>query len=306
MATAAGEPLALLFPGQGAHDVKMLDGVRELPAFAARYALVCDALGSSPLDAIATGHGEHLNQNRVTALLTLLVSSLSLDAFTEKTGGRADFVSGYSVGQWTALYAAGALSFADLVAVVAKRSALMDACFTEIPGAMLAVIGLKAEVLENLCDGLRAKSHRIWVSNYNCVGQYTIAGTGDAIAHAETALTELKPRKVARVPVSGAWHTPLLTAAHRGFQEFLAGVTLAPPTVPVVDNVTGGWLPTERPALDTQLARHLDHPVLWEQGMRALLAKGVKRFVEIGYGNVLTKFGFFIDRSVEHQAFYVS
>jgi [acyl-carrier-protein] S-malonyltransferase len=299
------EPLALLFPGQGAHNVKMLDGVRDLPGFAARYALVCDALGSHPLDEIAAGHAEYLNQNRVTALLTLLVSSLALDAFHEKTGRRADFVSGYSVGQWTALYAAGALSFEELVRVVARRSALMDACFTSIPGAMLAVIGLKAEVLENLCDGLRAKSHRVWVSNYNCVGQYTLAGTGEAIAHAETALVELKPKKVARVPVSGAWHTPLLAAAHTGFKAFLADVPLGTPTVPVVDNVTGGWLPTERPALDQQLARHLDHPVLWEQGIKALLAKGARRFVEIGYGNVLTKFGFFIDRSVEHQAFYV-
>lgn len=305
MVTAAGEPLALLFPGQGAHDVKMLDRVRDLPAFAARYQLVCDALGSAPLDEIAAGHADYLNQNRVTALLTLLVSSLSLDVYREKTGRNADFVSGYSVGQWTALYAAGVLPFEQLVQVVAKRSQLMDACFADVPGAMLAVIGLKAEVLENLCDGLRAKSHRVWVSNYNCVGQYTLAGTGEAIAHAESALVDLKPKKVARVPVSGAWHTPLLAAAHAGFKSHLAGVTLGATTVPVVDNVTGGWLPAERPALDEQLARHLDHPVLWEQGIKALLAKGAKRFVEIGYGNVLTKFGFFIDRSVEHQAFYV-
>lgn len=299
------EPLALVFPGQGAHDVKMLDGVRELPGFAARYALVCAALRSKPLDEIAAGNAEYLNQNRVTALLTLLVSTLSLDAFREKHGRDADFVSGYSVGQWTALYAAGAVSFEQLVAIVAARSALMDDCFVDIDGAMLAVIGLKAEVLENLCDGLRAKSHRVWVSNYNCVGQYTLGGTGEAIAHAETALAELKPRKVARVPVSGAWHTPLLASANAGFATYLAGVTLGATRVPVVDNVTGGWLPAERPALDQQLARHLDHPVLWEQGIKALLAKGAKRFVEIGYGNVLTKFGFFIDRSVEHQAFYV-
>ncbi len=299
------EPLALVFPGQGAHDVKMLDGVRGLPGFAARYALVADALRSSPLDEIAAGNAEYLNQNRVTALLTLLVSTLSLDAFREAHGRDADFVSGYSVGQWTALYAAGAVSFEQLVEIVAVRSALMDDCFVDVAGAMLAVIGLKAEVLENLCDGLRAKSHRVWVSNYNCVGQYTIAGAADAIDAAERALAELKPRKIARVPVSGAWHTPLLAAAHAGFAKYLAGVPIAPTTVPVVDNVTGGWLPAERPALDQQLARHLDHPVLWEQGIRALLAKGAKRFVEIGYGNVLTKFGFFIDRSVEHQAFYI-
>ncbi|MCC6766191.1 MAG: ACP S-malonyltransferase [Deltaproteobacteria bacterium] len=306
MSTAGSEPLALLFPGQGAHDVKMLDGVREHSAFPGRYALVADALGGSPLDAIAAGNVAYLNQNRVTALLTLLVSSISLDLFRERTGRRADFLSGYSVGQWTALYAAGAVSFEQLVAIVAQRSALMDACFADVPGAMLAVIGLKADVLENLCDGLRAESHRVWVSNYNCVGQYTLAGTEEAVTRAEDALAALKPKKVARVPVSGAWHTPLLGAAHAGFAGYLAAVALAPAEVPIVDNVTGAWLPAERPALDRQLARHLDHPVLWEQGMRALLAAGAKRFVEIGYGNVLTKFGFFIDRSVEHQAFYVS
>ena len=306
MVTSAGEPLALLFPGQGAHDVKMLEGVRALPGFAAGFALVADALGSSPLDEIAAGHADYLNQNRVTALLTLLASSLSLDRFHEKTGGRADFVAGYSVGQWTALYAAGACSFEQLVAVVARRSALMDACFAETTGAMLAVIGLKVEVLENVCAGLRAKSQRVWVSNYNCVGQYTLAGTADAVAVAETAIAELKPRKMARVPVSGAWHSPLLADANAGFHAYLATVPLAPATLPVIDNVTGALLPSERPALDLHLARHLDHPVLWEQGIKTLLGKGARRFVEIGYGNVLTKFGFFIDRSVEHQAFYVS
>ena len=305
MTTRAGEPLALLFPGQGAHDAKMLDGVRGLPEFATRYALVCDALGEKPLDAIAADPG-YLNQNRVTALLTLLASSLSLDRFHETSGGRADFVSGYSVGQWTALYAAGALSFERLVAVVAKRSALMDQCFAETPGAMLAVIGLKADALESLCAGLRDGGHQIWVSNYNCVGQYTLAGTASAIAAAEAAVLELKPRKAARVPVSGAWHTPLLAEADAGFHAYLASVTLAAPSVPVVDNVTGGWLPSDRAALDLQLARHLDHPVLWEAGIKTLLAAGARRFVEIGYGNVLTKFDFFIDRSVEHQAFYVS
>jgi [acyl-carrier-protein] S-malonyltransferase len=298
--------LALLFPGQGAHDVKMLDGVRGLPAFRERYELVASTLGSSPLDEIATGNAAYLNQNRVTALLTLLVSSLSLDLYQEKTGSRADLVAGYSVGQWTALYAAGALSFDELVAVVARRSALMDECFVDTPGAMLAVIGLRSEALEELCARLRDDSHPVWVSNYNCVGQYTLAGTATAIAAAEAAVAELKPRKAARVPVSGAWHSPLLEAAHAHFKAYLADVPLAPARVPVIDNVTGDVLPSDRPPLDTQLARHLDHPVLWEKGIKTLLERGARRFVEIGYGNVLTKFGFFIDRSVEHQAFYVS
>lgn len=305
MTESAGGPLALLFPGQGAHDPKMLDGVKGLPGFAERYALVSDALGSAPLDAIADDP-DYLNQNRVTALLTLLASSLSLDRYHETTGRRADFVAGYSVGQWTALYAAGALSFERLVAVVAKRSALMDACFVETAGAMLAVIGLKADVLEGLCERLRGEGHQVWVSNYNCVGQYTLAGTASAIAAAEAAVAELKPRKAARVPVSGAWHSPLLATANAGFHAYLASVALEPPSVPVVDNVTGDVLPADRTTLDLRLADHLDHPVLWEQGIKTLLGRGARRFVEIGYGNVLTKFGFFIDRSVEHQAYYVS
>lgn len=284
----------------------MLDGVRGLPQFAARYELVATTLGSSPLDEIAAGNAEYLNQNRVTALLTLLVSSLSLDLFHEKTGRRADFVAGYSVGQWTALHAAGALSFEQLVAVVAKRSALMDQCFASVPGAMLAVIGLRAEALEELCARLRDGGHQVWVSNYNCVGQYTLAGTAAAITAAESAVAELKPRKAARVPVSGAWHSPLLADANAGFHAHLASVALAPTRVPVVDNVSGDVLPSERAALDLRLAQHLDHPVLWEKGIKTLLERGARRFVEIGYGNVLTKFGFFIDRSVEHQAFYVS
>jgi len=298
--------VALVFPGQGAHSPQMLDGVRHLPNFATRYAVVTDALGCSPLSEFAAGHTELVNENRVAALLTVLASSLALDLFHDATGARAAFTGGYSVGQWTALYATGALTFEQLVAVVAARSAFMDACSARTPGAMLAVIGLKLEPLESLCIRLRDTGHRVWVSNHNCVGQYSLGGTISAIEAAEVALLELSPRKVVRIPVAMAGHTPLMATANTQFQAFLTSVPLAPVSVPVVDNVTGAFLPSDRDALCRQLADQLDHPVRWDACIRTLVSRGSRRVVEIGYGNVLTKFGFFLDRSVEHRAFYVN
>ncbi len=298
--------VALLFPGQGAHDLSMLQGVQECAAFRARYEIVAAALGSDPLDQLARGQSDYLNQNRVSSLLTLLVSSLSLDRFREKLGAAGDLAAGYSVGQWTALYAAGALSFESLVSVVSTRATMMDRCFERTPGAMLAVIGLRAEPLEELCSRLREAGHEVRISNYNCVGQYTLSGTASAIEIAALELVDLKPKKVQRLAVSGAWHSPLLAQAATDFGGYLEEVALGPPAMPVIDNVTGELLPTERGALNLQLARHLDSPVMWEKGVRTMLALGAGRFVEIGYGNVLTKFGFFIDRRVEHQAFHLS
>ena len=283
----------------------MLKGVQEHPAFAERYALVSEALGTAPLAELERGNVAWLNQNRVSSLLTLLASSLSLDVFRAGEPDAPAFTAGYSVGQWTALYAAGVLPFPRLVEVVARRAAAMDRCFAQTPGAMLAVIGLRAEQVEEALAPLRAAGHRVWISNLNCVGQYTLAGTATGVAAAQEALAALKPKKLQPLPVSGAWHSPLLDPAEEDFGAYLAEVELAAPLAPVIDNVTGDPLPRERPALDRQLARHLNHPVQWERGLRTMLAGGVTRFVEIGWGNVLTKFGFFVDRSVEHRAFYV-
>ncbi|HVY44223.1 MAG TPA: acyltransferase domain-containing protein [Minicystis sp.] len=295
--------LALLFPGQGAHDLRMLDGVRRLPGFAERHAIVAELLGRSPLEALAREDVAFLNANRATALLTVLVSSLALDAFVAARGERPDFVAGYSVGTWTALHAAGSLPFERLAEVVAARAAAMDACFRDRAGAMLAVFGLLDADVEGVCASLRAEGHAVWIGNHNCAGQATLSGAAASIAAAESAFAALRPRKLVRVPVSGGWHSPLLALARDAFLEVLARTELAAPRVPVVDNVTGGFLPTTRPALDVALADHLDHPVRWEAGVRTLIAAGARRFVEIGYGNVLTKFGLFIDRTAQHEAF---
>ena len=295
---------AVLFPGQGAHDLSMLDGVRHAKDFAERYETIRRVLGSDPVEEIRCGNREYLNQNKVSSLLTVLASSLSLDLFLEHEGNEPDFYGGYSVGLWTALYAAGALSFEKTVEAVAVRAECMDECFRETQGGMMAFIGIKEAVLENYLDGIRSKGHSIAISNYNCAGQYSVAGTKEAIEIAYANADSLHPRKVAILPVQGAWHCELVRPAERKFSTYLEGVEFAPLKVPVMDTLEGGFFPEDPNLAKERLARHISHPVRWEMGIRYLIDLNCDEFVEVGYGNVLTKFGFFIDRDKTFRAFY--
>ncbi len=300
---------ALLFPGQGGHDPRMLDGVRTLPEFDARYAVVCQALGVDVLGELERGGRDFLDRNKVSSLLTVLVGSLSLTRYLEtlEAAGSAPprYLSGYSVGQWTALYAAGCLSFAKMVEVVAARADLMDACFRYAAGGMGAFIGVTAETLDDYLDELRDAGHEIAISNYNCLGQYSVSGTREAVELAVAGAERIHPRKAVVLPVAGAWHSRLLEPAATAFADYLQDLELAPPAVAVIDNTGGDYLSGDLPAVKRSLARHVSQPVLWEQGIRRLIADGCDNFVEIGFGDLLTKFGFFIDRDKAHSSFYV-
>ncbi len=295
--------LALLFPGQGAQDARMADGLRSHPQFASRYEAIREHAGMDVLCALEGGDVGLLNQNLSSSLLTALVSALSLDSYLESGCPPPDFIAGYSVGQWPAMYAAGMLLYEPMVGLLAQRARLMDACVEREPGAMLAVIGLPLAVIESLLTDLRAAGHRIFVGNYNCPGHYSITGTVTAIQCAEVALMRHKPRKLLRLPVAGAWHCPLLGDAADELARVLAEVRLQPPRVPVIDNVTGDWLPQDPVELHASLARHLVQPVRWERGIERLIRAGATRLIEVGYGDMLTKFGFFIDRSVECRTY---
>lgn len=302
MDCARDDRLALLFPGQGAQSADMVEAFEEWPGFRERYGIVREALGFDVLEAIRDD-ARLLHGNGVSSLLTVLASTLSLDAFL-RAGRRPAFVAGYSVGQWSAMYAAGMLDFEPLVRIVARRASYMDECMMNEPGAMCAVIGIAEQPLANLLSELRQQGDQIFISNYNCVGQYSIAGTVAAVERAESRLAALKPRKLLRLSVAGAWHSPMLREAERKFLELLQEYELRGPEVPVIDNVTGDWLPTETGALRQHLARHISHSVRWETGMKQLIASGCGELVEIGQGNHLTKFGFFIDRQSTWRSFH--
>ncbi len=296
---------ALVFPGQGPQEPAMLLDRQHDPHFVRLYPAVVAATGRDLLGELASRGPEILRENAVASAVTVLTSAVELARLADRLGpdgaAGAVAVAGYSVGQWSAMVAAGMLSFEDALAVVVRRAALMDDSEAVRDGAMLAVIGLGTDAVEGVCAELRASGLQVEISNYNCLGQLTLAGTRAAIAEAEARLTALKPRKLAPVPVAGAWHSVLLAGAAERFRAHLDGVALAAPRVPVADNVSGGLLPTDPALLRDALAAHVRSPVRWEACVRTLIAEtGATTFAEVGHGDMLSKFGFFIDRGRRH------
>lgn len=296
--------VALLFPGQGSQSLAMLDSLRSLPDYKEKYAVLCKCLDFDPVERAQTDDANVINANAVSSGLTVLASVLALEEFRHTTSLTPEVFSGYSVGQWTALYAAQVLSFEKLIEVVAYRATLMDKCSAKRPGGMVAVIGIEPEPLLSLCAELSSADKVITISNYNCYGQYTLSGDVALIEAAQDKIAQMSPKKLARIPVAGAWHSSILAEAAVEFEKYLRTCNLSLPAAQIVDNVTGDYLTPDPESMVVTLAQHISHPVQWHKGMLLLIGDGVTECVEIGYGNMLTKFGMFINRSIEHRAFF--
>ncbi len=292
---------AICFPGQGAHNAGMLGKYMKMSDFASHYSVVCDVLGFAPIAEIEKDPAA-VNSNSVSSLLTVLCSRLAFLRYLE-SGNQADFLSGYSVGQYTALHFAGCFDFPVLVETVAKRAQLMDKSFEKKQGKMLAIAGVSQAKIEELLKELTAEGLQIWISNFNCFGQYSLAGESKAIDVMLKRAESLDPKRLVELPVGGAWHCPLLDDAQDELRSLLDKQSWTAPSLPVVNNVSGELMPGEIGAIKFELVKHLCHPVQWEKGIRTLIACGCDTFTEVGYGNVLTKFGFFIDRNLEYRAF---
>ncbi len=295
---------ALLFPGQGAHDLCMLNGLMTSRKFKVRYECVCESLKCNPLKEIEKGNTNFLHQNKISSILTVFVSTLSLDIFLQKANEVPQSYAGYSVGQWTALYAAKAVSFEKLIEIVKNRAELMDACFNDKDGGMMAIIGVSEDSIKSFIRDIQNEGQYIEISNYNCLGQYSIAGTKEAIQLAFKRVDSIQPKKKMILPVQGAWHCALLGPSEKEFLKYLQNIDLKTPIYPLVDNYTGTLFPNDIDQMKLNLAKHICHPVLWEKSIKTMIAMGCSEFIEIGYGNVLTKFGFFINRDVEFKTFY--
>lgn len=274
----------------------MLEPFRAAPGLARRYAMVCDLLGFDPM--VEARHDpDILNRNRVSSLLTVIASVSAMEL--EPCAPMA--VAGYSIGQWTALHAAGMVDEIALVSIVDRRARLMDdALEAQPPSGMLAVIGIPLPRVEEMCAEARARGDRVAISNVNAPRQLTLGGEVGALDRIEEVLRAGRVRRLIRVPVAGAWHGDFMLPAVDPFAGYLATRTLALPHLPIIDNVTGeAWRDTPTPR---ELALHLARPVLWAPGVETLRNAGASHLVEMGYGNTLTKFGFFIDRNLAHRA----
>lgn len=287
-------PSAFVFPGQGAQCAEMLVPFRNEPSFIGVMKDVSRHLGVA-LHAEEEIPARFLTTNIGSSLLTAAASVLALDQL-RREHITPIAVAGYSVGQWVALYAAEVINREDLFAIIATRANLMDSA-ARAHGAcgMLAVIGPPRTALAEICADAEKAGAVLQISNENAPGQFTLSGNAMGLDFAEQRLPLLKPRRVKRLAVAGAWHSRIMNAAADNFAEVLAGKKLAKAVIPVIDNTTGKWMD----ALPSSqvLASQISAPVLWMQGVRTMIEFGAVSFLEVGYGDLLSKFGFFIDRT---------
>lgn len=225
---------------------------------------------------------EALKQTDVTQP-ALYVHSMAAMAVLTRNGHQPDMTAGHSLGEYSALAAAGALSFEDGLRVVRRRGELMAEAGERRPGAMAAVIGVDDEVVEAACREISSDGAGVvQPANYNSPGQVVVSGDVEAV---EQAMEEIDGRTI-RLPVSGAFHSPLMEYAQDGLSEALERVTINQPQCPVYLNVTAE--PTTDPAeIRQRLLEQLLSPVRWAQTLRHMQEQGATTFIEVGAGKVL-------------------
>lgn len=279
---------AYLFTGQGAQFVGMGAGWYQASAAARRvYDQADELLGYALSQLCFTGPAATLDQTEFTQP-ALFTTELALwAALHEHPLAPPAFIAGHSLGEFAALVAAGALSLADGLRVVAERGRLMAQAGQAAPGAMAALLGATPEAAQALCAEVQAATgETLVVANDNCPGQLVLSGTVAAVEEATRRAAAHGIRRVTRLALSIAGHSPLMAPAATGLQAVLADVPLRTPTVPVVFNATA--TPVHDPAeIRAVLTRQLTSPVRWRESLLWLAAQGVDRFVEIGPKEVL-------------------
>jgi [acyl-carrier-protein] S-malonyltransferase len=284
MAEMTPQGIGILFPGQGAQYVGMGRALYEQSAAAARVLDEAEsALEGAFLTALFEGPEEALTATDVSQPAIYAVSYAAYCVLRESCPElKVSAVAGLSLGEYTALTAAGSLPFSEGVRLVRHRGRLMQAAAEERRGTMASVLGLEADLLAGICDGI----DDVYVANYNCPGQIVISGSETGVQQASAACNEAGARRVVPLQVSGAFHSPFMASAREQLQPVLDAVPWVEPQFPVLANVTG--MPYESAgAIAPLLGRQVVESVRWEDDCRWILLQGVERFCEVGPGKVL-------------------
>lgn len=284
---------AYVFPGQGAQYPGMgkdifenSDSARELFEISNRI------LGFSITDIMFEGSADDLKQTKVTQPAIFLHSVLLAQTLKDF---QPDMVAGHSLGEFSALVAAGALTFEEGLTLVSKRAAAMQkACEIE-PSTMAAIVGLDDEIVEEVCNSI---DDIVVAANYNCPGQLVISGSISGVDKACAILTEKGAKRALKLPVGGAFHSPLMEPAREELAAAIEVASFSVPVCPVYQNVNA--LPVTNPAeIKKNLIAQLTAPVRWTQTVRNMIAGGATLFTEIGPGKVLQGLVKKVDRNME-------
>ncbi len=271
---------AYVFPGQGAQFSGMGKDLYENNESAkALFEKADEILGFRITDIMFGGTADELKQTKVTQPAVFLHSVI----LAKVLGVKPDAVAGHSLGEFSALVVSGAVSFEDGLRLVSKRAMAMQKCCENRPGGMAAILGLDDAVVEQACadiDGV------VVAANYNCPGQLVISGADEAVDAACARLKEAGARRALRLPVGGAFHSPLMEDARAELEQAIAEVEFHTPVCPIYQNVDA-QPQTDPEKIKANLIAQLTAPVRWTQIVRNMLADGVTEFTELGPGNVL-------------------
>ena len=285
--------IAFIYPGQGAQVCGMgQDFYEQTETGKQVFDLATEILGFSVPELCFTKN-DRLDITEYTQA-AMVTTSIAMTKVLEEKGVKPDVAAGLSLGEYCALYAAGAMTEKDAIATVRQRGILMQEAVPVGQGAMAAILAMDASAIEEVISGIDG----VQIANYNCPGQIVISGKKEAVETACEKLKEAGAKRAIMLNVSGPFHSRMLTGAGEKLGEVLEQMEIHPLSIPYVANVTAEYM-TDAADVKPLLMKQVSSSVRWEQSVRAMLADGVDTFIEIGPGKTLAGFMKKIDRTVK-------
>lgn len=293
--------IAFLFPGQGSQTVGMGKTLAELDeTVQSVFEKADERLNFSLSKLIFEGPQEELTLT-TNAQPALLTTSIAVLEYFKQSGIQPDYVAGHSLGEYTALVAAGAFSFEDGVYAVRKRGEFMEEAVPNGEGSMAAILGLDREKLAAVTSEITSEGHSVQLANLNCPGQIVISGTKKGVELASVKAKEAGAKRAMPLVVSGPFHSELMKPAAEKFKGILDEIPVNNAKIPVIANVSATEM-TSSSEIKSRLIEQLYSPVLWEDSIQKMISIGVDTFIEIGPGKVLSGLVKKIDKTVRIYA----
>ncbi len=288
--------VAILFAGQGAQYVGMGKEFYDKYQFVRDiYAKANQHLGYK-LEDICFVDNTKLDETIYTQTAILTTSIATYTAFLRDTGLKPDALAGFSLGEYSALYASKVFDLDSIIQLVKYRAESMQQCAIENKGTMAAIIGMDRDRLESLCMEECHGNDLVQVANYNCSSQYVVGGTLSAVNTLCQKAIEQGAKRAIELKVSGAFHTPLMKCASDKMKEYLTNFRPNQPQIPIVMNYNAKYLDTD---VATLMTRQIESSVYFEDSIKRLIDDGIDTFVEIGPGSVLSGLVRKIDRNAK-------